>query len=572
VSLRAIAGSGAAPNDAGVAWWLCGVSLLVLAIGLANAATLLMVRGAQSRQDSSIRAAMGASHATLVRQVLVETALLSGVALLVSLRLATWMDDAVRLILFPSLVASTGGSRGVWAAALLSGALTALVTAATTISQLPRDISGLRSNAPQAFAARRSRTTRALLVVQTALSVLLLASAGLVGSSLRNLWAQDFGMTLDRVMVVDFDPSSASVPGQDQLFSDAIDRLRQTPGIDLVSPIDSIPFSGFNVPPISVPGLSEPPSNGEQLPYLTATTPALLKILGIQVVAGRSLTESDERGALVVLVNESLARGAWPGESAIGKCIRIGFDANFNPETFDPSNGPPVPSAAVPCREVVGVTRDVRQRSVLPFDGEDRLMQYFVPYSQVPIPAFASDPIRMRGLLVRTASDAPALLPTIRRLTLAGRVDLPFLRVRPYSELLERQMRPWVAGTRLLGVFSALALGVAAVGLYAAFAHAVTERRREMAIRMAVGSRARAVLSLVLREALALATLGSVIGCLATVIASRAARSLLFGTSAADPVVLGGAATLMLLVAVLATLAPARNAAHANPSLLLRSE
>jgi predicted lysophospholipase L1 biosynthesis ABC-type transport system permease subunit len=226
----------------------------------------------------------------------------------------------------------------------------------------------------------------------------------------------------------------------------------------------------------------------------------------------------------------------------------------------------------LPCREVVGVTRDVRQRSILPDGGEDRLMQYFVPFSQVPDPPFAPNPTHIRGLLLHVSGDPSRLLSTIRRLVVAGRTDLPYVRVRPYEQLLERQMRPWTTGTRLLGLFSALALVVVAVGLYAAFAHAVSDRGREMAIRMAVGARPVSVLALVLREACGLAGLGVILGCIVAMMGGRFTQSLWFGTDASDPVVLVAASLLMVLVAALATFLPARAASKADPSVLLRSE
>jgi predicted permease len=571
-ALRPLGGADVAENDRRVAWWLYGVSMLVLVIGLANTATLLVVRGAQSRRDLSIRAALGATRGRLARRAMIEAAALAIAATFVSLMLASWIDDVVRVALFPSLIPSSGNNLTAWGATLVVLGLAMLVAALAMSSQIPRDAGTLRAGSGSNGPARQPMLTRGLLVTQTTFAVLLLAGAGLVGTSLRNLWAQDFGMSMGDVLIVDFEQTAAHIADQDQFFGHALDRVRALPGVTAVTPIDAIPFSGFNVPPIAIPGLAQPPGADRQLPYLTAATPAFLKILGITVVAGRTFTPEDDRGAPVVLVNESLARAAWPGQSALGKCIRIGFDQDFNPETFDHSSGPPMPSAAVPCREVVGVTRDVRQRSLLPGGGEDRLMQYFVPFAQVPVPPFAGDPVRIRGLMVQTNRDDASVARTIRQTTLAGRTDLPFLRVRPYTSLLERQVRPWVAGTRLLGLFSALAVGVAAIGLYAAFAHAVAERRREMAIRMAIGAERRSVVAMVLREALRIAGVGAVVGCLLTIALSRVATSLLFGTTASNPIVLGASATLMLLVAAVATLSPARLASRSDPSVLLRSE
>jgi hypothetical protein len=334
------------------------------------------------------------------------------------------------------------------------------------------------------------------------------------------------------------------------------------------APIAAIPFLGFNVPPISVPGRAEPPNVNRQLPFLQAATPEFFDILRIRIVEGRKLSAADDKGPPVVVVNETMARMVWPGESAIGKCIRIGFDPDFDPEL---SAGPPTPSAKVPCREVVGVARDMRQRSLVPTGSEEHLMQYFVPFSQVPVPPFVPNPDRGAwGLLVRVDTDVASAAPAIRRVVVGDRRDVPFVRVRPYSQLLERQTRPWRLGTALLGLFSGLALLVGAVGLYAAFTHAVTVRRREMAIRLAIGARPRGVVSMILREALALAGAGVAGGWIAAVIGARWLESLLFGTSRADPLVLGGSAAIMLLVALAATIVPARAASRADPASLLR--
>ena len=220
---------------------------------------------------------------------------------------------------------------------------------------------------------------------------------------------------------------------------------------------------------------------------------------------------------------------------------------------------------------MVGIAADIRQRSLVPDGAEDRLMQYFVPYSQVPVPPFIPHPDRAAwGLLVRAGSAGDALAPAIRRAVVDGRTDLPFVRVRPYAQLLDRQSRPWRLGTTLFAMFAALSLAVGAIGLYAAFAHTVALRRKEMAIRLAIGARPRNVVSLVLRDALGLALAGVGCGILAAVAGGRWLASLLFQTSQADPLVLGSAAAIMIGVAVTATLLPARTASRADPASLLR--
>jgi predicted permease len=568
VELVPLGGAEIAPADRRVAYWLTGVSVLVLAIGLANAATLLLVRASRRRREAAIRAALGATRGRLVSQALIEAALVSIAATGVSLLLASWFEAAVRQVLLPDVAPADGAARSTLVAAGCAGILAAIATSLANASNLPRAISAGSLDGGERQSARRPRLQSGLLVAQTALSVLLLAGAGMFGRSLYNLMAQDFGIQMDGVLIVDFDRGPGSDPRED-IFGAALEGVRALPGVRAATPIAAIPFLGFNVPPIAVPGLTEPPNVDGQLPFLQAATPEFFDILAVRIVDGRKLTAADERGAPVVVVNETMARTVWPGERAIGKCIRIGFDPDFDPEL---ATGPPTPSARVPCREVVGVAHDMRQRSLVPTGSEDRLMQYFVPYSQVPVPPFAQNANRSAwGLMLRVDGDVAAIAPAVRRVVAGGRTDIPFVRVRAYAQLLDRQIRPWRLGTILLGLFSGLALLVGAIGLYAAFAHAVTVRRREMAIRMAIGSRPGGVIALVLREALTLAAAGVAGGWIAVAIGGRWLQSVLYDTSRTDPVVLVASAALMLIVAIVATLLPARAASRANPAWLLRS-
>jgi ABC-type antimicrobial peptide transport system permease subunit len=211
---------------------------------------------------------------------------------------------------------------------------------------------------------------------------------------------------------------------------------------------------------------------------------------------------------------------------------------------------------------------------VLPGGGEDRLMQYFVPWSQIPPPpvAGAGSGRGIWGLLLRVGAGADTLAGPIRRLVVGQRTDLPFLDVVPYSRVLERQIRPWRLGSVLLALFGALALGVAAMGLYAAFAHLVGQRRREMAIRIAIGARPTRVLLMILRESATLALGGVLAGCGIAILAGRWVQSMLFGIATSDPLVLGSTAVLMIVVSMLAAFLPAQSAARTDPNSLLRAE
>jgi predicted permease len=564
VILSPISGARIAAAERTIAYWLAAVSLLVLAIGLANTATLLLVRVARRQRELAIRAALGATRGRLLSELMVEVAIVSGLAVSAALALASWFDEAVRRVLLPSVTEHSGISRRVAAAAVFAGLCALIAGAAVAVAQ----VRALRSVASAAPGAKSNRRAAALLLVQTTLTVALLAGTGLFGRSLYTLAAQDFGMRMDGVLLVEFEQGFVS--GQDQLFAAALDHIRALPGVALATPVATLPFTGFNVPPFGVPGFAKPPTINGQLPFLIAATPELFDILALDVVEGRRFTAADESGPPIAIVNETMARTIWPGKTALGQCFRIGFDPAFDPST---ASGPPVPPPSAPCREIVGVIRDVRQRSVVPSGSEAQLMQYFLPFSQSRVvPPFAGGGPRIYGLLVRTAAGMDALETPIRRLVVNGRTDLPFLQVRPYTDLIEPQIRPWRTGTALLMLFSSLALVVAAIGLYAAFAHSVGERRREMAIRIAIGAKPRGVLLMILREAAGLASAGVVCGCATAVIASRWIQSMLFGTTGADPLVLGTAAAIMVLVAVVATFLPARHASQADPSALLRAE
>lgn len=566
VVLQSVTGTAIAATEQRIAWWLAGVSIVVLLIGLANAATLLVVRGARLRHDVAVRAALGASRSRLIYQGVLEAIVLALIATGASIVLASWLDDTVRRVLFPGIIERTTTSAPAMWAALIAGAIAALVGSIANTRQVPSSPSVPQLTGTIGAGGRRTKTMTGLLLLQMTLSVMLLAGAGMFGGSLYRLSSQDFGMEMSKVLLINTRVGPGGPAGLGSLYFDALDRIRQLPDVEMATPIKTIPFTGFNVPPIAIPGRAEAPTVGGQLPFLVGATPEYFKILGIRVIEGRALTEADERGELVALVNQSMARGVWPGENAIGKCIRAGF-----PSDFQPGFGPPVMDN-VPCRTIVGIVNDTRQRSLFPEDNEDKLMQYYVPFSQVPYPPFLPpDQLRASGLLVRPRHMNDTLVTTIRKLIVGTRTDLPFIDIRPYAQVLDRQVRPWRMGTTLLALFSALAVLVASIGLYATFAYAVAERRREMAIRLAVGARPRGVLAMILREAIVLAAVGAIAGCAAAVGAGRLIASLLYGTKPSDPLVLGAAAFAMVIVALLATLLPARTASQADPSVLLRT-
>jgi predicted permease len=568
VVLRTVSGSTVGSTERKIAIWLSGVSLLVLAIGLANAATLLLVRSTKRRRESAIKSALGASRGRLLAQVAIQAIVIALAGTAAALLLGQWLDEALRRVLLPTLTATAGVDARTLAAALVAGVVAAVAAFGAGAWALP---SSTRSADLQLTDQRgRAHVQTFLLCVQTTVCVSLLAGTGMFARSLYRLMQQDFGMHMDHVLVVEFERGRVG-PDVDRvaIFTDALSRVRAVPGVQAATTFQTLPFEAHHVPPISVPGKADPPNIGGQLPYLIGATPEFFDLLGIDIVEGREFTAADDHGEPVVIVNQTMARGAWPNDTAIGKCIRIGFDPSFDPFT---ASGPPTTSA-VPCRRVVGVAKDVRQRNVVPIDNEAALMQYYVPPSQTPGPPGEMGFVpQANGLLVRTAMDPTRLVDPIRRLVVNGHGTLPYVRVRPYLESLERQVRPWRTGLTLLGMFSVLAIGVAAIGLYAAFAHAMTQRSREMAIRIAIGASPGAVMTMILREAARLALLGIAAGMVGAILGGRTLQSVLYGFVPADPLVLASAGVAMLIVIVAATLIPAARASRVDPNLILRAE
>jgi predicted permease len=554
VVLAPIAGAEIDPYPYRIAMWLTALSLIVLAAGLANGATLFLVRNARRRRELHIRAAMGATRGRLLRQLLVESAIVAGGATAVALLLAFWFDELVRRVLFPSLVERTGVNRTVIVAAVLGGLCTLIVGATVSALQLPAQVTA-EDLAGRRRLWRRSTIRRELLIVQSTLAVLLLTGAGMFARSYVRIASERHESRLTDVFVVTFDDGPGSVRGQDQLLASSVDRLRKIPGVDAATVFAVLPFgSGIHRPVITVPGIGEPHLAG-QLPNLIEATPESLAILRIDIVEGRGFTAQDDRGAPVVVVSETMARAIWPRTTAIGKCIRIGWP--FVPAV----------NAAAPCREVVGIARDWQREPL----AARRDMHYYVPYAQaVSSPAGMAPWPMAEGVLIRQRAAVPLSIDEIRRAVTNGQTDFPFVSVASYAALEAPRLAHWVTGMRLLAIFGALALIIAALGLYAAFAHSVAERRREIAVRLAVGATRQSILLMILREGTTLAGRGAINGVVVATLVGWVARSMIVGLSSPGLLVIATSLTAVVAAALLATWLPARAASKADPGELLR--
>ena len=547
--------------------WLTGVAVVVVLIATANIATLLLLRSLRRRREIAVRVALGASRSRLAAELLAESLLLTLTGSAAGLLVARWLSEITRATLMPGLAASERLiDPTVFAVTIAMACAAGVLAGCVPLLQAGRYdiVAGLKAGAERG-SSPASPLRPALVGVQVALCLVLLVGAGGFLRSLQRVRAQDLGFSTARLMLVTLDVrTSLQGADRDRLHRDAAHRLTTLPGVTGATVVQATPFGNFHVPPISVPGMSEPPTVGHQLPYMYGATREYLRMMDVRLREGRLFTERDTRTSpLVVLVNETMARRVWPTGSAIGKCIRVGHDPTQ----------PPSPSASptLPCREVVGVVRDSRARSIRPDGNEAGLMQYYVPFEQLPPFPFSDVPF-VNALIVETGGAPRELIAPVQRLIQRTATTPLYARVRPYQDLLDPQLRPWRIGATVFSAFAALALGIASVGLFGVVAYLVTQRTREIGVRLALGGSRSRIGLLVVLDSIRAVVAGLVAGLGIATTAAPFLQPMLFQTSARDPVVMAAAALTLLAVAASAAAVPVWRAARVSPLVALGAE
>jgi predicted permease len=536
---------------------LCAaVTLNILLIACGNVANLLLARGAGREREIAVRAAMGASRSRIVRQLLVESMALAAVGGAAGVMLAAWMLDLLlALNPIPVLIPVALDGRVLLATlglALLTGVIFGLAPA-------------LRASRPDLTPALkgaagggrgRSRPQRALVIAQLALACMLLMSAGLLVRGLRKALVRELDFPHpERVLTLSFDLGlQGYTPERSQAFLHELDeRVRVLAGVETASFATFAPFRGIVLSaPITLADPSHAPDTHDEgssdmaaSPLQNAVWPDYFRTLGVPILRGRGFTPMDRAGAEpVVIVNELAARSYWPGEDPIGKRIRVGPDTSA-------------------WLTVVGLAQVGAQDGV---DGTARAAIY------LPEPQRSA----MRGwsttLLVRSAGDAGALAGPIRERIRALDPNLPVYDVATLEGTIRESHSPGRLGSTLLVIFGALALGLAVIGLYGVVSYAVTQRTREIGVRIALGAARPAILGLFARDALRMAAVGIAVGLALAVGAAQLLRSLIRGLDPMDSAVFLGVALLLASVTLLAAYLPARRAARVDPMVALRSE
>jgi predicted permease len=533
--------------SATIATLLGAMSLIVLLIACANVANLLLARGIRRRREMAVRLALGVTRRRLVEQLLTESVLLAALGGVAAIIVANWGGVLVRRLLLGDLaLASSVLDLRVLAftavVALLVGVFTGLIPA---LQASRAEVFSTISPGGNRGGARRTRAQSALLAVQAALSLVLLLGAGLFGRSLVAVNAQHMGVDVDRVFIGSMDLRSIGRPASeaDAVFTRALERVQGAPGIASAAIAATVPFGPSFGQDVGVMGRD---SLQHYTSMYNVVTPDYFRTLGASLLRGRDFADVDrERAPRVVIVNEMFARRAWGRESALGRCVRVGDDS-------------------LPCATVIGVVENVRRQSIF----EDSTNFVYLPLAQ------ARSWINARFIVARAAGDPAIVAETVRHAMQTAAPQLPFADVHLVKNqpVVRHETLPFRLGAVMLGVFGALALLLAAVGVYGVISYDVGQRTREIGVRMALGARAADVASLVMRDGLRLVAIGGVIGTGIALAAGSVVTPLLYETSPRDPVVLAGVALLLLVVATLACLVPARRAMRVDINTAIREE
>jgi predicted permease len=520
---------------------------LVLLIACANVANLMLARAASRRRELAIRAAVGASRARLVRQLLSEGVVLATVGGGLGVLIAWWAGRALSgfgTSVFPMPISFDFSiDPTVLAFALTVSAATALLFGlAPAWSSSKPDLVGALKSSAEGDERRRVSFGDLLVVGQLALSLVLLVAGALLARGLLTAHSTDLGYDPRPIASVSFNlqMNGYDTPRASALRDRALQTIRALPGVSAVSTASRLPLApDINMEGIRVPGHHAP--TDDETPVDSVSVGAdYFSAVGVPIVSGRAFTDDDvAHQRRVAIVNQTMARQYWPDGSAVGRLIYTG-------------------SFASTPYEIVGVARDHKVRSV----GEDPR-----PYFHVP-----STPSQAVGLVVRTSTAPETALPILRQALWSLEPDIVFTEDVPAEQVAATTVAPTRIAAIMLGAFGALALLLAAVGLYGVVAYSVSRRTREVGIRMALGAERHVVLRLILMQGGRLALVGIMLGALASAGVGRILEALLYGVSGFDAIAYGAAAAVLLLVAAAANLIPAVAAARVDPVRALRSE
>ena len=527
---------------------LLGAVAFVLLIACANVANLLFARSAARQKEIAIRTALGAGRLRIVRQLLTESVLLSIAGGIIGVLLAVWgLNILLSLgegsiprvkeieldgwVLGFSLVVSV-------VTGLIFGLLPALQASKPDLNE------ALKEGSRGASGGIRSNRTRSVFVIaEVAICLVLLIGAGLMIKSFSRLTNINPGFNPENVLTVNVALSGGryrDAAAVTAFYKQTLERLGALPGVKSAAMVTALPMAGnFGSRYFGIEGRPpQPPGQGFNA-NTNLTTPGYFATMQIPLLEGREFEDRDARGATdVVVINQEAVRRYWPDESPLGQ--RITFDNR--------------------ARTVIGVVGDVKQSGL----DVDVRPEMFSPYYQVAVP--------FGTFLVRTESDPATMTSAVRSAMQEIDRDLPLYGIKTANDVIAESVAPRRFNMLLLGIFGGLALALASVGLYGVISYSVSQRTREIGIRVALGASHKSVLGLVVGQGLVLSTIGVVIGVAASFFLTKFLATLLFGVSATDPMIFAAISVLLIGVSTTASLIPARRAMKVDPMVALRYE
>ena len=512
-----------------------GVSAVLLLIAYANVAGLLLVRATRRQHEIAVRVALGVSRSRLVSQLLTEGLLLSSVAGAAAVFLGMLGGRILRQLLLPQVQwAQPAAEPRMVLFTLSTAAVVGLVAALAPVLQLGglNVVSRLKSSAKGGV----SRTTfrSALLVAQVALSIVLLVGAGLFVRSLGNVEGLRLGFDTDELAYIRLPLSLSPIPGQSEALAEAASRLGDAPGVSGVALAMHVPMLGNTSTGIFLRGSGVRTDEGARFNFVS---PEFFAVTGMRILEGRGF-EEEESG--VVVVDETMAKIYWPGESALGQCLVTGTPDNE-------------------CRYVIGVVEDQRRSRVI----EEPMLQYFRPLGASATPG---------AILLRVDPRRWSSVAAIVRQEVYSRFDQGSVTIGRMTDGLEAQFRVWRVGSQLFIAFGVIALLITVVGVYGVVAYAVGQRTQEMGVRIALGARLQDIMRLVLGDGLRVVSLGIVLGVAIAFMLGRLIESFLYGVTPRDSVATLAAVAVMIAAGVAASFVPAWRAGRVDPCEALRQE
>ena len=531
---------------------LMGAVALLLVIACANAAALILARTTDRTTELAVRLALGASHPRIARQIVTESIVMATISAIVGATVAA--------VGFRTLVASLPLQRGfggavslgwqAFATAFVLALAVGLGVAAAPVRQVMRGRLDIRERSEEGLGRGTRRMHSGLIAAQVMLAVMLVSGASLLIRSVERIRSIETGFDATGVVTIDLVREagvvSADAPSPNQFYQAVLERVEALPGVTRAGFTNRLPVrDGGWQGSVNIEGRAD--LGGAQRPstLYRAATPDYLATLGIQVRAGRGIEATDRAdGALVALVSESFARKIWPNESAIGKRVSFG-------------------GAQVPWRTVVGVVEETRMISMM---GETPLTLW-IPLSQMPWGTSAG-----AVLVVKGTADPASTITTVRSIVADLDRGVAIARTGTMKSVVNVALSEPLQLRFFLGLFGALALLLGAVGVYGVVSYAVTRRRAEFGIRMALGAAPGRVLGLVVSGGMMPVVIGAFAGVLSSIAMSRLVRGFLYEVSPTDSVSLVAASGIVLLAGVVAALVPAWRAGSVSPVEALRSD